>query len=268
LLGVDLTHLETARLPVPAHLQDFAAFVVKAIREFQPEGPYYLGGWCLYGVLMYEVAQQIIAEGGEVALLVMIDSINPTHQRMLPFFARIQVALQKWAYLATLLAKSKAGEIPAYLSQRMRMLRNRMVRFWQRREYNRSVQNADGPLEMELDPVFLMAAANYEPRPYSGRVVHFQAVERPSGRHWDLRYVWQKLIRGAFDTYDVVGGHDGMFREPWVGVLGKRMKNSLAQAQNLPYEQEQAADLPDNIAALDRFGYSVGVSGALELESK
>jgi amino acid adenylation domain-containing protein len=271
LLGVDLTDLDTARLPVPARLQDIGAFVVKAIREFQPEGPYYLGGWCLYGVLMYEVAQQIIAEGDEVALLIMIDSINPTHQRLLPIFARVQVTLQKWAYLASLLAKSKAGEIPAYLSQRMRMLRNRVVRFLQRREYNRSIQNADGLLEMELDPVFFVACTKYVPQPYSGRVVHFQAVERPSGRHWDLRYVWHKLIQGPFDTHEIVGGHDGMFREPYVAALAKRMRNSLAQAQKLPEEQEQAAVLPASAAPLDRFGYSAarpGVSGALEFGSK
>jgi hypothetical protein len=151
------------------------------------------------------------------------------------------------------------------------MLRNRVARFWQRREYNRSIQNADGLLDMELDPVFLLACTNYEPQPYSGRVVHFQAVERPSGRHWDLRYVWHKLIRGPFETYDIVGGHDGMFREPFVGVLGERMKNSLAEAQKIWDKQEQAALFPGSGAAVDRFGYSVDRSEAastLELESR
>ena len=271
LMGVDLTQLETDRLPVPVHLRDIAAYVVKAIREFQPNGPYYLGGWCLFGVLMYEVAQQLIADGGEVALLIMIDSINPAHQRTLPLFTRVQVTLQKWAYLANLLAKSKAGEIPAYLSQRMRVLRTRAVRFWQRWEYNRSVQNADGPVEMELDPVFYVACTNYVPQPYYGRVVHFQAVERPSGRHWDLRCVWEELIRGPFDTHDIVGGHDGMFREPHVGVLAKMITNSLSHAQKLPEKQEQAAVLPGSAAPLDRFGYSVPrpkVTGNFELESR
>jgi amino acid adenylation domain-containing protein len=268
LLGVDLTDLETDRLPVPARLRDIGAFVVKAIREFQPEGPYYLGGWCLYGVLMYEVAQQLIAEGAEVALLAMIDSVNPAHKASLPFWTQMGVNLQKWFYLATLLGRSKPREIPEYLSQRMRLLSNRLSRFWQRRAYNRSLHNAEGPLLMELDPVFFMACTNYTPKPYSGHVVHYQAVERPQGRHWDLRYVWQDLIRGPYETYDIVGGHDGMFREPHVAVLGKRLRNSLAQAQKIPYKDESPVSTG---GALDRFGYNVPgseVAGALELKPR
>ena len=260
LFGVDLTQLETDRLPVPVRLRDIAAHVVKAIREFQPNGPYFLGGWCLYGLLMYEVAQQIIADGGDVALLVMIDSIDPAHRKMLPFFARMRVALQKWAYHATLLGESKAAEIPAYLLQRIKIFRTRAKRFWQRLDYIRAIQKANGPLEMELNPIFFMACTDYRPQPYSGPVTLFQAVERPAGRHWDLRQVWRPLIRGPFEAHDIVGGHDGMFKEPYVGILGSRLKNSLEQAQQPDGKQDQAALVPDNEAAPDRFGYSVAAS--------
>jgi amino acid adenylation domain-containing protein len=260
LFGVDLTQLETERLPVPVRLRDIAAYVVKAIREFQPNGPYFLGGWCLYGLLMYEVAQQILADGGDVALLVMIDSVNPVHRKTLPFFARIRAALQKWAYHAALLGESKAAEIPAYLLQRIKIFRTRAKRFWQRLDYIRAIQKANGPLEMELNPIFFMACTDYKPQPYSGSVTLFQAVERPAGRHWDLRQVWRPLIRGPFEGHDIVGGHDGMFKEPYVGVLGSRLKNSLEQAQKLDGEHDQAALLPDSKAAPDRFGYSVARS--------
>jgi amino acid adenylation domain-containing protein len=260
LFGVDLTQLETDRLPVPVRLRDIGSHVARAIREFQPNGPYYLGGWCLYGVLMYEVAQQIIADGGEVPLLVMIDSIHPAHRRTLPLFDRVQVALQKWAFHATLLWRSKAAEIPAYLAQRIKMFRNRAARLWQRLEYIRAIQSADGPLDMQLDPVFFVACTNYRPQPYSGAVTLFQAIERPSGRHWDLQQVWHKLIRGPFETHDVVGGHDGMFKEPYVGVLASRLKNSLEQAQKLEGKQDQPARLPEPEAAPERFGYSVPTS--------
>jgi amino acid adenylation domain-containing protein len=248
LMGVDLRQLETDQLPVPVRLQDFGAHVAKAIREFQPQGPYCLGGWCLYGVLMYEVAQQLIAEGGEVALLVMIDSRYPTYEESLPVFPRMQAALQKWAYHATLLGRSKAAEIPAYLSQHIKTLRHKARRFWQQLEYVRAIQNAEGPVEMELDPVFVIACSKYEPEPYCGPVVLFQAAERPSGWHWDLRQVWHKLIRGPFASYDIVGGHHGMFKEPYVGVLGETLKNSLEQAQKLQGQQNQAA-LLQSVAA-------------------
>jgi len=260
LLGVDLDQLETDLLPVPVELRDIAAHVAKAIREFQPNGPYYLGGWCLYGVLMYEVAQQIIAEGGEVALLVMIDSLYPAYKGRLPLVARMRAALQKSAYHATLISRSKAAEIPAYLSQRIKIFRNKAKRFWQVREYIRSIQNLDGPLEIELDPVFRMACTSYQPKPYAGSVALFQAVERPSGGYWDLGRVWQGLIRGAFETHNVVGGHDGMFKEPYVAVLGSKLKDSLAEAQRIQGQQDQAPPPPNSESAPDRFGYSVARS--------
>ena len=267
-MGVDLTQLDTDKLPAPLQLQDLAGCVVKAIREFQPHGPYYLGGWCLWGVLMYEVAQQIVAGGDEVDLLVMIDSSYPTHKAELSYFARIQAALEKSVYHATLVARSKVAEIPAHLSQRITLLRGRVKTIWQRLEYLRAIQHADGPLEMNLDPV-IFASATYEPQPYSGAVALFQAVERPAGKHWDLRQVWHKLIRGRFETYDIVGGHDGMFKEPYVGALGSKLKNSLEQAQNL--RRKQAAVRSGNGTNPNRFNYRVPgaeMPRTAELESR
>jgi hypothetical protein len=79
------------------------------------------------------------------------------------------------------------------------------------------------------------------------------------------------LIRGPFETHDIVGGHDGMFREPYVGVLGTMMKDSLAQAQQLRGNQEPAVPLPANGSAQDRVGRAAPrpkVAGGFKLESR
>jgi thioesterase domain-containing protein/acyl carrier protein len=259
-MGVDLSQLEVDKLPAPVQLKDIAAYVVKAIREFQPHGPYYLGGWCLWGVLMYEVAQQIVAEGGEVALLVMIDSVYPARKAKLSYFARIEAAIQKSIYHATLVAKSKVAEIPAYLSQRIVLFRGRLRSRFERIEYLRSIQQVDGPLEMKLDPV-IFAATNYEPVPYPGHVVLFQAVERPSGWHWDLRNAWSELVRGPFDSHDIVGGHDGMFKEPFVAALGHQLKNALERAQKHGKDAAPAPKFHGVLAATDPFSFRAPTAG-------
>ena len=46
----------------------------------QPAGPYYLGGWCRWGIVAYELARQLRAEGHEVALLVLLDAERPQRQ--------------------------------------------------------------------------------------------------------------------------------------------------------------------------------------------
>ena len=57
--------------------EDIATVFAKKIRDHQPEGPYYIGGFCLSGVMAYEVARQFLAEGQEVRRLVLFYSLSP-----------------------------------------------------------------------------------------------------------------------------------------------------------------------------------------------
>ncbi|SHN29555.1 type I polyketide synthase [Cryptosporangium aurantiacum] len=54
-----------------------AARYIELIREVQPHGPYQLGGWSLGGCVAYEMAQQLRADGEEVAFVAVIDTIVP-----------------------------------------------------------------------------------------------------------------------------------------------------------------------------------------------
>jgi amino acid adenylation domain-containing protein len=55
-----------------------AACLVAKIRKVQPKGPYTIGGFCLGGVLAYEIAFQLRASGQQVPLLVLLDAPNPS----------------------------------------------------------------------------------------------------------------------------------------------------------------------------------------------
>jgi acyl carrier protein len=57
---------------------------VAELRSLQPEGPYFLGGYCLGGLLALEAARQLSALGEEVALVVLIQTINPAYARFRP----------------------------------------------------------------------------------------------------------------------------------------------------------------------------------------
>ncbi len=61
-----------------------AAAHLAELRSLQPEGPYFLGGYCLGGLLALEAAQQLSAVGQEVALVVLIQSTNPAYARFRP----------------------------------------------------------------------------------------------------------------------------------------------------------------------------------------
>ncbi len=50
---------------------------VAEIKRVQPKGPYIIGGECLGGIVAYELARQLIANGDEVALLILLDTYKP-----------------------------------------------------------------------------------------------------------------------------------------------------------------------------------------------
>lgn len=58
-------------------VRELAACYVQAIRLVQPEGPYHLGGWCVGGIIAYEMACQLQQSGEDVALLTLLDSAPP-----------------------------------------------------------------------------------------------------------------------------------------------------------------------------------------------
>jgi aspartate racemase len=75
-------------LPVPPAFEEIAAAHLQALRSFQPEGPYMLGGFCNGGLMAYEMACQLYAAGETVDLLVLVDPASPPHQTLRSLLSR------------------------------------------------------------------------------------------------------------------------------------------------------------------------------------
>jgi amino acid adenylation domain-containing protein len=73
-IGVRDSFIWGAREPT-MHFKDWVGLYVAAIRERQPQGPYYVGAYSSAGSFGYEIAQQLRAAGQEVARLVLIDPL-------------------------------------------------------------------------------------------------------------------------------------------------------------------------------------------------
>ena len=61
-----------------------SATYLTEIQRRQPQGPYYLGGWSAGGVIAYQVACIILAMGGKIERLFLIDSPCPVNLEPLP----------------------------------------------------------------------------------------------------------------------------------------------------------------------------------------
>ncbi len=58
-------------------VESMARRFVRAVRAVRPHGPYLLGGRCLGGLVAYEMARRLEADGEEVALVAVLDSLGP-----------------------------------------------------------------------------------------------------------------------------------------------------------------------------------------------
>jgi thioesterase domain-containing protein len=76
LYGLRARGLEPGETPLD-NLREMATQYVESIRELDTSGPYSLGGWSMGGLIAFEMAQQLVAMGAEVARLTLIDSHIP-----------------------------------------------------------------------------------------------------------------------------------------------------------------------------------------------
>lgn len=71
-------------------IEDMAEFHLAAIKETQPNGPYFIIGYSLGGLVMLEVAQRLSKKGEKIGLLAMLDAYP--HRNFLSLKQRVRLA--------------------------------------------------------------------------------------------------------------------------------------------------------------------------------
>ncbi len=66
-----------------SHVEELAREYVTELRKVQPAGPYLLGGNCVDGIAVLEMARLLEEEGEEVRLVVLLDTVRPSPRRVL-----------------------------------------------------------------------------------------------------------------------------------------------------------------------------------------
>ncbi|HEY3861976.1 MAG TPA: amino acid adenylation domain-containing protein [Verrucomicrobiae bacterium] len=222
-------------------LEDMAACYVQVIRSHQPEGPYHLGGYCFGGNVAYEMARQIQAEGGKVALLALLDSApsNSGYEKIQwwrPDFAGLFARnLYYWLQDFRLVP---AADRRRFIARKLRSSGRKVVR-WMRG----SKAGAAVDLEEVIDPsyfpeqelklwqIHLRALANYAPQPSSAHVTLFRTRGHPlfSSFAEDLR--WGGLAAGGVTVKLIPGSHENIFMEPNAKSVAQCLSAALAAAQ-------------------------------------
>ena len=182
-----------ADLPIAPSCATIATAHIAAMRAIQPHGPYLLGGFCNGGVIAFEMAQQLRAQGEVVDLLALIEP------GVAPFSLRFSRQLIE--ALGRVLRLPPDRQLDWFLRMR-HFLRWSFPRNWGQLPFF-PPRNA---LREDETGVYSWVAAAYQHRQYPGKVTFFWASIKRNSR----RALWGEVnTRGEQDgeSYVIPGEH-------------------------------------------------------------
>jgi thioesterase domain-containing protein/acyl carrier protein len=236
-LGLGLGEEDIQNLPVRFKLEDMAAVLARKMREIQPAGPYFLGGWCMDGVLAYETARQLLAQYETVALLVLFDAQNPNPHAS-PHTTNSKGS--EWRgllrrirhhHLKNLRRMTMLGRLD-YLRERLRTRTILLKHATWEISYNLRLYATENFkwLPRIFDSMEYVAVRHYRPQRYPGPVLLIQPSPPLEALSKDPEMGWGDIVPGGLEIYSATGGHQGMFKEPHIDTLADKLSARLVEA--------------------------------------
>jgi len=213
---------------------EMARHYVKEIQQLRPQGPYTIAGACTGGLIAYEMAQQLMAQGSVVTLL-MMDTWHPSSYRK----HRNKRLMGLWL---PLLVVRKIGEDFRKLLRTplkdwvsfVRLKAKRLVlllRGGTTEEERRTEDTRETELQVErVTQATFHAVARYTVHPYLGRLLNIVASKRRVVESAvDTRYVWAKLVGGGSQIMEVAAEDSGLlFSSPHVEKVSGHVQAFLS----------------------------------------
>jgi len=209
-------------------VDEMATHYIEEIRAVQPEGPYYLLGASFGGLVAFEMAHQLKAQGQDVGLLAMLNTNCPLYS--LPHRLRCQLGhLKKRGVLSH--AQSITTAIAGRLSKRSAKLQGYDLGDRALQALVQGREDNDDPLIKTVLGI-QYAADNYVPvdKIHRGKITLFWAKDEEVDFE-DNRLGWQKLAAGGLEVHAVPGTHGSMREEPNVAVLVAELRSCLESAR-------------------------------------
>ncbi len=232
-------------LRVPPTLEAIAKIHLESLLSIQPEGPYFLGGWCNGALVAYEMARQLCAQGQAVDLLVQIDGMVPGRHRL------VRSLISR---LGGLMRLSQEKQLDWFLIVHhvYRCLRFPHYRQRTNSEHMKTTpQNEHGHrhskrgfelahlnalfttaeiLRQDYSKVFEWVNAGYAPDLYPGKITFFWVSEEQ-----ELSAEWREVVKAKEGEVEILSipGNDMTSRTEYLPVFAERLRECINKAQTL-----------------------------------
>jgi thioesterase domain-containing protein/acyl carrier protein len=179
--GLYMSSLEGRR--DPDRMEVMATDYIRQMQTLQPEGPYFLGGYCFGAVLAFEIAQQLYAQGQRVALLLLVEPVRLGAEDH-----------REWGLRARLreFHRQFREDIEMFVGE-FYLARGRRIPCSCRRGYRRGIQRR--------------ARRAYVPQTYPGRVTLLHTSQSGAWMQDD----WQAFAGRGLEVLEIPGDHFSLF---------------------------------------------------------
>ena len=233
--GLQSQGLDGASEPLTT-IEEMASLYVDEIRRVCPRGPYFLGGYCMGGTVALEVAQQLTAQGQQVALLALFDTMNWFKIPRSSIWGRAYHWLQRLRFhVANFFCLDSKGMI--------KFLREKLESLWERfpvwtgillGRFNAGHFRKTMPESRVLGRLWQLndrACLAYMPHSYPGKITDFRP--RKQYQHYGKPEAkWEALAAGGQEIVELPVYPAGMLVEPFVEHLAVALGNSIDSASN------------------------------------
>ncbi len=224
-------------LPPLTTVEEMAVRYLKEIRRAQPQGPYFLAGYCGGGTIAYEVAQQLRADGEQVALLALFDTMNWS-KIPITMWSKGTYTFQRLIFHAGSFLSLDFANQSRFLREKIKIMRSR-IPVWRGMLYSKFSKHFDGSesTSVALGRIWQtndQACWRYVPKPYEGVVTDF----RPAKQYRifnkpDLK--WELFAQGGLEVVVLPVNPAAMLVEPFVehlaGALRKAMDAAIVRSE-------------------------------------
>lgn len=240
--------LRVGDLPmVHASVEAMAAHYKNEIRKRKPEGPYYVGGLCAGGVIAFEVARQLSAEGCAIGLLLLLESAPPAARK------RVTIAQERFRRLTGALREASHSftERGLHLAHKLRNVADYELRRLSTTALNavlyRTLEDVYPRLGRwpsalpKLTPREIYERAEPRYRPPRTRIPNTVLVRASKGSGTDRAnrdllldplFDWPMVLDAALEVVDAPGGHAEMLRRPNVETIAPKVRESFERARD------------------------------------
>ena len=224
-------------------IEDIASIYLKAMQDLQPQGPYFLGGHSYGGNVAFEMAQQLVNQGEQVALLAIIDSSAPTYKDK-----QILLDYINWDHARWLAEVSKGIEV--YLDKTIDISYEtlQLLTVEEQLKYalnffklaNMLPPNAETRQLAKIVQAYktsCLCLIDYLPKQtYPGKITIIRASEELSddpnkdliaGDCEDSSLGWSEFSTEPVEIHFVLGNHVSIMVEPHVQILAEELKVCL-----------------------------------------